>query len=392
MTIYPKLARTCWGVCSAILLSGAARGADTELIPADRTNLSLRNEVQRSIDVGLRWLKTQQKDGGYWSMEEHPALTALVLTAFMHEPSGRMKSENPEFLKKGYDYLLRCAQPDGGIYRDGLSNYNTSVSLTALLLWDDPEVEPVLMHARDIDVGQQAESLDNPALNGGIGYGPGGTNRQHPDLSNTLMSLEALHRSRHLVERDTPEKSEDLDWEAAIAFVQRCQNLPSHNRAEWVSDDEADKGGFVYFPGHSMAGERKLADGRTALRSYGSMSYAGLLSYIYADLEKDDPRVTAVVDWLNRNYTLEENPGMGAEGLYYYFHLLAKGLATYGAKELKLAEGTTVDWRTDLAKRLIDLQKSAGFWVNESGRWWEKDPVLVTAYSVLALEIVYRAL
>jgi hypothetical protein len=31
-------------------------------------------------------------------------------------------------------------------------------------------------------------------------------------------------------------------------------------------------------------------------------------------------------------------------------------------------------------------------WLNDSGRWWEKDPVLVTSYSVLALETVYRGL
>jgi len=49
-------------------------------------------------------------------------------------------------------------------------------------------------------------------------------------------------------------------------------------------------------------------DGRVALRSYGSISYAGLLSYIYADLQRDDPRVQAAFDWLRGNYTLDEIP------------------------------------------------------------------------------------
>src|SRR5437773_7160188 len=50
--------------------------------------------------------------------------------------------------------------------------------------------------------------------------------------------------------------------------------------------------------------------------SYGSMSYAGLKSFIYANLKKDDPRVVAAVNWLKRNYSVDENPALGAQGLY----------------------------------------------------------------------------
>ena len=66
---------------------------------------------------------------------------------------------------------------------------------------------------------------------------------------------------------------------------------------------------------------------RVALRSYGSISYAGMMSFAYARVEKDDDRVRAVIDWLGSNYTLDENPGMGQEGLYYYYHLMAKALS-----------------------------------------------------------------
>ena len=99
-----------------------------------------------------------------------------------------------------------------------------------------------------------------------------------------------------------------------------------------------------------------------------------------------------MVEWLQKNYTLEENPGMGKQGLFYYYHTMAKALAAYGKHELTLSDGQTVDWRKALATKLFDLQSSEGFWVNESGRWWEKDPVLVTAYSVIALEIIHRSL
>jgi squalene-hopene/tetraprenyl-beta-curcumene cyclase len=140
-----------------------------------------------------------------------------------------------------------------------------------------------------------------------------------------------------------------------------------------------------------MAGTNTLPGGRVALRSYGSISYAGLLSYIYADLSKSDPRVAAVHDWLKSNYTLEENPGMGPQGLYYYFHTMAKALAAFGAVELQTPAGA-VNWREKLALRLIDLQRSNGSWENDNGRWWEKDPALVTSYALLTLRIVSRDL
>ena len=184
----------------------------------------------------------------------------------------------------------------------------------------------------------------------------------------------------------------DLDWDAAISFVSKCQNLPQTNKEEWVSGHKDDRGGFVYFPGSSMAGERDNQDGFKALRSYGSMSYAGLLSFIYAEMDKDDPRLIAVQDWLNANYSIEENPGMGQQGLFYYYHTMAKALSLSGINTLKYPDGKEVDWRIELAMKLLNLQDSKGFWANENGRWWERDPILVTSYALLSLERVFYAL
>ena len=54
--------------------------------------------------------------------------------------------------------------------------------------------------------------------------------------------------------------------------------------------------------------------------------------------------------------------------------------------------GKTVNLREALVRKLVGLQKidpktGAGYWVNEEGRWWEQDPVLVTSYALIALEI-----
>ena len=145
-----------------------------------------------------------------------------------------------------------------------------------------------------------------------------------------------------------------------------------------------DRGGFVYFPGDTKAGEQELEDGTIALRSYGSMSYAGLLSFIYADLEKDDPRIEAVMSWLGQNYTLTENPGVGQQGLYYYYQTIAKALSAAGLEHL-ISDGKKVDWRAELSRKLLSTQREDGSWVNANSRWWENDPVLVTSYTILSL-------
>jgi squalene-hopene/tetraprenyl-beta-curcumene cyclase len=370
-----------------LLVSLAVFLASPNLPAADE---SLRHEAQLSIDRGLAFLKTQQQSNGGWSLAEHPALTALALSAFMNEPSGAYQKLPPEFVRRGYAQLLRHTQPDGGIYAKTLQSYNTSLAVMALLAARDPAHEPVIRRARKFIAGQQNDfnergKLDAPT-DGGVGYG-GST--PHADLSNTLLALEALRYSKRGEGRDP----DGFNWDAAIDFIQRCQNLPSHNRESWASDDAHNLGGFVYFPGNSKAGETNLAGGRVALRSYGSMTYAGLLSFLYADVKRDDPRVVAAHDWLRRNFTLDENPGMGAEGRFYYFHTMAKALAALGVRELPLADGSAVNWRAALAKKLFDLQSAAGSWTNAgSGRWMEKDPVLVTSYAVLALTHLHAGL
>ena len=358
-------------------------------------NNSLKQEVQHAIEKGLAWLIEKQQPAGYWSQPEHPALTGLVLTGFMGEPAGRIKANPPEYVRRGYNFLLLNVKPDGGIYFRDMANYNTSVSIMALVVSNNPQYKSIIRKARNFTVTLQSDfdkqgTADNP-YDGGIGYGG---RYQHSDLSNTMFALEALYYTKNLVNDVTVKETHltRLNWEAARKFIERCQNLPSVNDQSWASDDVQNKGGFVYFPGNSKAGEMKLDSGKTALRSYGSISYAGLLSYIYADLDKDDPRVQAAFAWLEKNYTLAENPGMGAQGLYYYYHTMAKTLASLGVEKLTSSDGRMVDWRHDLALRMINLQDPTGMWVNANGRWWERDPVLVTAYAVITLEIIHRGL
>ncbi len=370
-------------ICAVAISASVLIGAETN--PPQTTlrssaNTSLRHEVQHAIDKGQAWLVSSQNTNGFWSSPDYPAVTALALTAF--ELRSRGQEPKPAAVKNGYAYLLSCVKPDGGIYHKDLSSYNTSIALTALVVGNRPEWRPIIEKARKFVVSLQTAS-------GGIGYGK---DDKEPDLSNTSWALEALAISKSYLGPENSLDGSDLNWKAAIAFLQSCQNLPSHNSAAWVSDDPQNKGGFIYAPAASKAGETNLPSGRVALRSYGSMSYAGLMSYIHADLKRDDPRVTAVMDWLRANYSVDENPALGQEGLYYYYHTMAKALTVYGADMLVTKDGRNIKWGEQLALKLINLQHTNGSWANENGRWWEKDPSLVTAYTLMALEMIHARL
>jgi len=354
--------------------------------PASAPAAISKTEARQAIAKGLAWLKAHQNEDGSWSNQDQPALSALPLMAFVSSPEGAgTNTSRPEFLQKALGFIRSKAKPDGSIWEKGLSNYNTSVCLTALVTNGDPKDEALTARANAFIVGLQAKNMSDESFDGGIGYGNAvSPNHPHPDLDNTLLALEALRTYKNAHSAQEAPKSPDLNWQAAIDFISRCQNLPETNPKG--SKDPADRGGFIYYPGYSNAAPE---DNSNPLRSYGTMTYAGLLSFIYADLKKDDQRVQAALDWLKKNYTVDQNPVMGAAGFYYYLHLMSKGLTAAGIKEFETADGRKIDWAHDAARKILQVQTADGSWVNDkSARWMEKDPVLVTSYCVLALELL----
>ena len=376
-------------IASLAIGTASAQRDAAKLVPNEHR--SLKNEIERSISRGIEYLLSQQKEDGSWGDEKFPALTALPTSAMLLDPNREAGSPIPAKARQGLDYLVTKVRLDGGIYGKGLGSYNTALSVMALVAADEDKYTPTILKARRFLVNMQSDydkrgQTDN-VFDGGVGYG---SSYSHPDLSNTYIALEALAATKHLLVESPDEP--DLDWEAAIKFVQNCQHNPNTNKEDWVSKDPKDRGGMVYFPGKSMSEEEIAESGKVLLRSYGSMSYAGLLSFIYADLDKEDPRVAACVDWLEKNFSVEENPGMGQEGLYYYLHTMAKGLTVAGIDKIPGPEGKMINWRVALTKKFLNEQEKDGSWVNENGRWWESDPILVTSYAILSLARVHEGL
>ena len=122
-------------------------------------------------------------------------------------------------------------------------------------------------------------------------------------------------------------EADDEAIQRALVFVSRCQNLKGPGN-DTKFGPLVNDGGFYYtIPGESedTTGDRYTADG--GLRSYGSMTYAGYKSLIYAGLTESDPRVKAAREWIEKHYTVADNPGQGDAGLYYYYHAFAAALA-----------------------------------------------------------------
>jgi squalene-hopene/tetraprenyl-beta-curcumene cyclase len=197
------------------------------------------------------------------------------------------------------------------------------------------------------------------------------------------IALDALH--------DAGVKPTDPAFQAAVAFASHLQNRSESNNQPWAGND----GGFIYTDadgGNSPAGELTGPDGRKMFRSYGSMTYAGLKSMIYAGLSHDDPRVKAAWDWITRNWTLDENPGLkngtgnsAESGLYYYYHTAARALHAYGQPIITDPQGAQHDWRLELIDKLTSLQKPDGSWVGQS-KWMENNPTLATSFAILAMQ------
>jgi squalene-hopene/tetraprenyl-beta-curcumene cyclase len=336
-------------------------------------------DAKKLADVrqrAINFLKTSQQDDGTWTSNNSSGVTALAVMALID--SG-VPLDDPT-LAKGLRALEKFVQKDGGIYASGTGhkNYETCVSVMALKAADaGGKYDKILARADKFLRGLQwdeEEGIDKADVRyGGADYGP---SKKRPDLSNTQFLVEAL--------KTLGAKDDDPNVQKALIFVSRCQNLEStHNTTALAS--KVNDGGFFYTVaagGSSPAG--KTPDG--GLRSYGSMTYAGLKSMIYAGLTATDPRVKAASEWIRRNYTLSENPGLGQQGLFYYYDTFAKTLSVLKIDQFDDAQGQKHDWRKELADQLFALQQPNGNWVNLKERWLEGDPNLSTAYALLALK------
>jgi squalene-hopene/tetraprenyl-beta-curcumene cyclase len=331
---------------------------------------------ETTVAKGIAYLETKgRSEDGSFSNFAGLGPTALATAALLRH--GRTPDDPA--IAKGLKFLEKHVQADGGIYVTGTlyRNYETCIAIMCLAEANadgryDKRIAAADAFVKGLqwDEGEDKDKSDTSF--GGAGYGK----HKRPDLSNTTFLIDAL--------RAAGNDADDEAIQRALIFISRAQNLETeHNMTEFAAKNP--DGGFYYTPaagGQSQAGETESG----GLRSYGSMTYAGLKSMIYAGVKEDDPRVKAAYDWIRKHYGLSENPNMGAAGLYYYYHTFAKALDALGKDTIADDDGVEHNWRAEMVAELAKRQKPDGSWLNADNiRWLEGDPNLVTAYALMAL-------
>jgi len=349
--------------------------AAPESAPAPATP-SLADRRRQAMARGVAMLlKEQAADGSWGKPQGDVGITALCTEALLE--AGQTIREPA--VRRAVNYILKAVKPDGGIYDEvGLKIYSTSLSLAVLVKADAKTYADQIKKATDyVEKSQWGadESIEKSDLKyGGFGYGK--SNR--PDISNTQFALDAL--------REAGVKPESKVWERAMVFVSRSQDRTETNDRAFAGRDD---GGGIYSPVESKAEMVELPDGRKVFRTYGSMTYAILKAFVFANLSVEDGRVASALDWIRKHWTFEENPDLGQQGLYYYYMTAGRALAAYSAasheQTFRDAARRVHDWRAELTQAILARQKPDGSWVNEKDRWFEGYAPVPTSYSLLAL-------
>jgi squalene-hopene/tetraprenyl-beta-curcumene cyclase len=354
-------------VCMAVLLAALPlKAADVGPDPKD---------LKEMRDRAIAFLqKSQSADGSYSSKLAGPGVTALVVAALIRNG---VSTSDPT-IEKALKAMEKNIKKDGGIYDKGLANYTTSVAIMGFVEANkDGKFDSIIKNGtaflKKLQYGEDVKQ-DDPKF-GGAGYMKG----DRPDLSNTQFLVDAM------LAAGIPKN--DPAVQRALKFISRCQNLPGEEANDQPfakKTTEEDKGGFTYIPIDFDENRHKTAAG--GLRSLGAMTYGGLKSFLYAGVSKDDPRVKGALGWIRKHYTLDENPGMGTAGLFYYYHTFAKAMAALGDDEFTDSADKKHDWRKDLFEALKKRQNKDGSFTNKGDRvFGEGDSNLATAFALLSL-------
>jgi squalene-hopene/tetraprenyl-beta-curcumene cyclase len=376
----------CW-LCAAAAALLATALLTTSPATADNPKKAATADLWDTVVTkAVNYLKDHQDKNGGWSTDKNPGVTGVVLTGLLK--TGKVSVTDP-VAQKALKYIESLVNPKekhiaGKNPRMQLKNYVTSINVMALCQANRADkYKAIIGDAVEFlkklqwDEGE-GKGKDSPYY-GGAGY----DSHNRPDLSNTQLFLDALKAAG--VPKDDPA------FKKALVFLNRCQNSGKENNDQpWA--DKIKDGSFIYTPangGVTKVVDKALPDG--SLPGYGSMTYAGIKSMIYCGVSKDDPRIKMAWDWIQKHYTVDENPGMdlkgrGQWGLYYYYHSMAKALDTLGVDYVTDAKGQKHDWRHDITAALAKRQRPDGSWANERApNWMEADPNLVTGYALMAL-------
>ncbi len=368
----------------------------------------LRHRMLSAYTKAGDWLVSGQSKEGAWLQgppgRQAPsvAYTSLAVDSLSRAPK-ELQERYQDSIRRGADYIFSRRNEDGS-FGEGptgafLKTYATAVALMALHSADSEKYADAIRGAQAYLKQNQLKEGEHL---GGSGYGddkPFSDKKTIANLSTTGFTAEAL--------KDSGLPQDDEFWKLVVTFVRKCQNNSETNTdKEFVAKLKAaglsvgNDGGLYYSaladPKLHKAGTVKVI-GVETIKSYGSMTYHGIKTYIYAGLGKDSPEVKSAIDWARKNYSVDAHPGFPHDkakrshlrGLYYYLLVMTRALDAIGERPFRTFDGKEHDWPVEVAEHFLSTMKNDTMWVNENPAWWENDPLLVTSYVLKTLDTLF---
>jgi hypothetical protein len=333
--------------------------------------------------AGYLW-KQQAADGGWHShtyglLRSGQALTPFVLGALL-EVSSDVYPLPQANVDRAIAFIRDRTKANGAL---GLAdpdipdypNYSTALAVSALARARrlGPEVERMAAWLRGQQFTEQNGWHRADPVYGAWGMGGGRRtppDTGHVDLSMTRYVLEAL--------RAAGVPATDPLFDAARAFVERCQNFDPQNSG--VAD-----GGF-FFSTTEFDTNKAGHDGRN-FRSYGTTTADGILALLACGVPRNDARVSAAQRWLIGHHRNMDVPGFTGDAYRRWPH----GLAFYYASASTQAfVALQVNPGSGITQALLQTQRRDGSWANPENLVKEDDPLIATSFAVRALALSAR--
>jgi hypothetical protein len=333
-------------------------GLGIPVISAPAEGAVTREEVERAIRDGVRYLKQQQRADGSWEeidIEAKKGTTALVTLALMTagEPV------NSPAISRALDYLRNFAPEDlKSVY---------AVSLQTMVFAAAQPDRDQLKIAHNVRWLEDAQLKANDRFPWPGSWTYTAFKNRQGDNSNTQYALLGLNAASEV---GVPVKPEI--WRLSRQYWEMCQRPD---------------GGWNYTPE-----DRQTTSGSMTCAGVSSLIITGLKRFQGQEFLQGDriqncgiggvnPRLEAGIDWLSAHFRVGENYGHGQQWRYYYLYGMERAGRLTGQRFFG-----EHDWYREGAEKLVhDQDKLSGYWRGASVVEGEDPPVVPTSFALLFL-------
>jgi Domain of unknown function (DUF4159) len=338
---------------SAILVALVATASD--LAPRARAGVT-REEVERAIRNGVRYLIKEQRPDGSWPEIDDDAKTGPTSLVTLALLTAGEPADAPHIVK-ALEFLRK--------YEPGQLDSVYSVALqTMVFAAATPKIDVVRIEA-NVDWLQEAQLKpgDHALWPGSWSYRSSKT--RHGDNSNSQYALLGLNAASEVGVKVKPEV-----WKLARQYWQRYQQLDG----SWGYTPDANNGATASM---TCAGVSSLViSGLKRFR--GAEKLVGEKDVDDCGKGAADPNLDAGIRWMSRHFQVGQNTGAGQQWKYYYLYGLERagrlsGIRFFGEH----------DWYREGAEELVhDQDKLDGSWF---GTQYERYKSISTSFALLFL-------